>query len=190
VLEQVPNPQVVRFGTFEVDLRLGKLRKNGIRLKLTGQPFQILVILLEHPGDLVTRDQLQRRLWPSDTFVDFDRGLNAAINRVREALGDSAENPRFVETLPRRGYRFIAPLVDSRPARATLPAAESNVSPAQTGTSPGALPVSEAGERKPVSGRLKLLLGGASIIGSLGCGCCGRVVQAAVDVAMNGTSRL
>ena len=153
MLEQVPNPQVVRFGTFEVDLRLGELRKNGIRVKLTGQPFQILVILLEHPGDLVTREQLQRRLWPSDTFVDFDRGLNAAINRVREALGDSAENPRFVETLPRRGYRFIAPLVDSRPARATLPAAESNVSPAQTVTSPGALPASEASERRPVSRR-------------------------------------
>ena len=113
----------MRFGTYEVDLRLGELRKNGIRVKLTGQPFQILVILLEHPGDLVTREQLQRRLWPSDTFVDFDRGLNAAINRVREALGDSAENPRFVETLPRRGYRFIAPLVNSRPATATLPAA-------------------------------------------------------------------
>jgi Tol biopolymer transport system component/DNA-binding winged helix-turn-helix (wHTH) protein len=167
MLEQVPNSQVVRFGTFEVDLRLGELRKNGIRLKLTGQPFQILVILLEHPGDLVTREQLQRRLWPSDTFVDFDRGLNAAINRVREALGDSAENPRFVETLPRRGYRFIAPLVDSTPARATLPAAESNVSPAQTGTRPGALPVSEATERKPVSGRLKLLLGGVSILAVL-----------------------
>jgi len=134
MLEQVPNPQVVRFGTFEVDLRLGELRKNGIRVKLTGQPFQILVILLEHPGDLVTRKQLQHRLWPSDTFVDFDRGLNAAINRVREALGDSAENPRFVETLPRRGYRFIAPLVDSRPVGATLPASESNVSPAQTVT--------------------------------------------------------
>ena len=158
---------MVRFGTFEVDLRLGELRKNGIRLKLTGQPFQILVILLEHPGDLVTREQLQRRLWPSDTFVDFDRGLNAAINRVREALGDSAENPRFVETLPRRGYRFIAPLVDSRPARATLPAAESNVSPAQTVTSPGALPVSGARERRPVSRQFKALLGGLSILAVL-----------------------
>ena len=124
MLELIPNSHVVRFGTFEVDLRQGELRKNGIRVKLTGQPFQILVILLEHPGDLVTREQLQRRLWPSDTFVDFDRGLNAAINRVREALGDSAENPRFVETLPRRGYRFIAPLVDSRPVGATLPASE------------------------------------------------------------------
>src|SRR5499425_1792115 len=127
----VSNPQVVRFGAYEVDLRSGELRKNGRKVKLTGQPFQVLAILLEHAGKLVTREQLQKQLWPSETFVDFDRGLNAAINRVREALGDSAENPRFVETLPRRGYRFIAPLVDSRPARATLPAAESNVSPAQ-----------------------------------------------------------
>ena len=157
----------MRFGTYEVDLRLGELRKNGIRVKLTGQPFQILVILLEHPGDLVTREQLQRRLWPSDTFVDFDRGLNAAINRVREALGDSAENPRFVETLPRRGYRFIAPLVDSRPVRATLPGAESSGSPAQTVTRLGALPVLEASERRPVSRRLKLLLGGGSILAVL-----------------------
>jgi Tol biopolymer transport system component/DNA-binding winged helix-turn-helix (wHTH) protein len=156
---------VVRFGTFEVDLRLGELRKNGIRVKLTGQPFQILVILLEHPGDLVTREQLQRRLWPSDTFVDFDRGLNAAINRVREALGDSAENPRFVETLPRRGYRFIAPLIDSRPASATLPAAESNVSPTQTITGQSALPASEASERRPLSRRL--LLGGVFMLAGL-----------------------
>ena len=155
----------MRFGTYEVDLRLGELRKNGIRVKLTGQPFQILVILLEHPGDLVTREQLQRRLWPSDTFVDFDRGLNAAINRVREALGDSAENPRFVETLPRRGYRFIAPLIDSRPISATLPAAESNVSPAQTITGQGALPASEASERRPLSRRL--LIGGVFMLAVL-----------------------
>jgi Tol biopolymer transport system component/DNA-binding winged helix-turn-helix (wHTH) protein len=123
VLEPVPNSQVVRFGRFEVDLRLGELRKNGIRVKLTGQPFQILVILLEHSGDLVTREQLQQRLWSSDTFVDFDRGLNAAINRVREALGDSAENPRFVETLPRRGYRFIGKLESPVPS-VKEPAAE------------------------------------------------------------------
>jgi len=155
----------MRFGTYEVDLRLGELRKNGIRVKLTGQPFQILVILLEHPGDLVTREQLQRRLWPSDTFVDFDRGLNAAINRVREALGDSAENPRFVETLPRRGYRFIAPLIDSGPTSATLPAAESNVSPTQTITGQGALPASKASERRPLSRRL--LLGGVFMLAGL-----------------------
>ena len=155
----------MRFGTYEVDLRLGELRKNGIRVKLTGQPFQILVILLEHPGDLVTREQLQRRLWPSDTFVDFDRGLNAAINRVREALGDSAENPRFVETLPRRGYRFIAPLIDSTTISATLPAAESTVSPAQTITGHGALPASEASERRPLSRRL--LIGGVFMLAAL-----------------------
>ena len=119
--EPVLNSQSVRFGTFEVDLRLGELRKNGTRVKLTGQPFQILVILLEHPGDLVTREQLQGRLWPSDTFVDFDRGLNAAINRMREALGDSADNPHFVETLPRRGYRFIAPIVDPGTPRTAQP---------------------------------------------------------------------
>ena len=156
----------MRFGTYEVDLRLGELRKNGKRVKLTGQPFQILVILLEHPGDLVTREQLQQRLWPSDTFVDFDSGLNAAINRVREALGDSAENPRFVETLPRRGYRFIAPIkIDSRPTSATLPAAESNVSPTQTITGQGALPASEASERRPLSRRL--LIGGVFMLAVL-----------------------
>ena len=156
----------MRFGTYEVDLRLGELRKNGKRVKLTGQPFQILVILLEHPGDLVTREQLQQRLWTSDTFVDFDSGLNAAINRVREALGDSAENPRFVETLPRRGYRFIAPIkIDSRPTSATLPAAESNVSPSQTITGQGALPASEASERRPVSRRL--LIGGVFMLAVL-----------------------
>ena len=155
MLEPVPNSQVVRFGTYEVDLRLGELRKNGIRVKLTGQPFQILAILLEHPGDLITREQLQRRLWPSDTFVDFDRGLNAAINRVREALGDSAENPRFVETIPRRGYRFIAPLVDCRPLSATLSSGESNPSGAQNLKNRPALSVSR---------RFKILLGAVSIL--------------------------
>lgn len=149
---------------FELDLRLGELRKNGLRVKLAGQPFQILAILLEHPGDLVTREQLQNRLWPSDTFVDFDRGLNAAINRVREALGDSAENPRFVETLPRRGYRFIAPLLDSAPSRTTLATAESNVRSAQTVTRPSTLPVSGVPDRSPVSRPLKQLLGGISIV--------------------------
>src|SRR5437868_6199831 len=104
--------QVVRFGTFEVDLEAGELRKAGLKLKFSGQPFQVLAILLEQPGAIVTREQLQKRLWP-DTFVDVDHNLNSAINRIREALGDSPESPRFVETLPRRGYRFIAP-VESR----------------------------------------------------------------------------
>ena len=108
--------QVVRFATFEVDLRAGELRKNGLRLKFSGQPLQVLVILLERPGEVVTREELQKRLWP-DTFVDVDHNLNAAINKIRETLGDSAENPRFVETLARRGYRFIAPVEGEEPSR-------------------------------------------------------------------------
>jgi DNA-binding winged helix-turn-helix (wHTH) protein len=103
----IPSPGLVRFGTFEVDLRAGELRKAGVKLRLTGQPFQVLAILLETPGKLVSREELQKRLWP-DTFVDVDHNLNTAINRIREVLGDSAESPRFVETLPRRGYRFVA----------------------------------------------------------------------------------
>jgi DNA-binding winged helix-turn-helix (wHTH) protein len=107
--DQVGTSQVIRFATFEVDLQAQELRKAGLRLKLSGQPFQVLAILLEQPGVVVTREQLQKRLWP-DTFVDVDHNLNTAINKIREALGDSSENPRFVETLPRRGYRFIAPI--------------------------------------------------------------------------------
>ena len=101
--------RLVRFGVFEVDLRSGELRKAGAKLKISGQPFQVLAILLENPGEIVTREDLLQRLWP-DTFVDGDHNLNTAINKIREVLGDSAENPRFVETLPRRGYRFIAPV--------------------------------------------------------------------------------
>ena len=101
--------RLVRFGDFEVDLRSGELRKAGVKLKFGGQPFQVLTILLEQPGDVVTREELQKRLWP-DTFVDVDHNLNTAINKIREVLGDSAERPRFVETLPRRGYRFIGEL--------------------------------------------------------------------------------
>jgi TolB-like protein/DNA-binding winged helix-turn-helix (wHTH) protein/Flp pilus assembly protein TadD len=97
-----------RFGVFELDLRAGELRKRGLRIRLQEQPFQVLAMLLEHPGEVVTREELQRRLWPADTFVDFDHGLNKAINKIREALGDSAESPRFVETVARRGYRFLA----------------------------------------------------------------------------------
>jgi len=100
----------VRFGVYEFDLRSGELRKHGIRIKLQEQPCQILAILLEHRGEMVAREELQRRLWPSDTFVDFDHSLNTAVMRLREALNDSSENPRFIETLPRRGYRFVAPV--------------------------------------------------------------------------------
>ncbi len=110
----VATPHVVRFGIFEVDLRTEELRKGGMKLKLSGQPFQVLAILLEHPGEVVTREELQQRLWP-DTFVDAERGLNTAINKIREVLGDSAESPRFVETLPRKGYRFVGQ-VNATPA--------------------------------------------------------------------------
>src|SRR5437773_4050455 len=106
--ENSSSPGVVRFGAFELDLRAGELHKNGLKIKLQEQPFQVLAMLLRHPGEVVTREELQKTVWPADTFVDFDRGLNKTINKIREALGDSADNPRFVETLPRRGYRFIA----------------------------------------------------------------------------------
>ena len=97
-----------RFGPFEVDLHTHELWKFGTRLKLVGQPFEILAVLLSQPGELVTREELRTRLWPADTFVDFNHGLNAAVNKLREALSDSADAPRYVETLPRRGYRFMA----------------------------------------------------------------------------------
>ena len=102
-------PTLVRFGVFEVDLRAGELRRNGSKVKLQEQPFQVLAMLLERPGEVVTREEIQQRLWPSDTFVDFEHSINAAVKRLREALDDSADNPRFIETLHRRGYRFIAP---------------------------------------------------------------------------------
>jgi DNA-binding winged helix-turn-helix (wHTH) protein/tetratricopeptide (TPR) repeat protein len=102
------SPAILRFGVFEVDVRAGEVRKQGVRIKLQEQPFQVLKMLLERPGVVVTREDLRSRLWQADTFVDFDNGLNTSINKLREALGDSAERPRFIETLPRRGYRFIA----------------------------------------------------------------------------------
>jgi TolB-like protein/DNA-binding winged helix-turn-helix (wHTH) protein len=109
----------LRFGVFELDLRAGELRKRGLQVRLQAQPFCVLAMLLEHAGEVVTREDLQKKLWPADTFVDFDHGLNKAINKIREALGDSAESPRFVETLTRRGYRFLAEVkvADADPVR-------------------------------------------------------------------------
>ena len=115
--------QRYRFGAFEVDLRAGEIRKSGIRLRLTGQPVQVLEVLLFRAGEVVTRDELQRRLWSSDTFVDFEHNLNSAVKRLRAALNDSADAPRFIETVPRVGYRFIAPLLDE-PAVAVTQAPE------------------------------------------------------------------
>ena len=109
-MESPERNRKARFGAFEADLRSGELRKHGIRLKLQDQPFQVLELLLEHPGDVVTREELRQKLWPGDTFVDFDTGLNSAVKKLRDVLGDSTEEPRYIETVPRHGYRFIAPV--------------------------------------------------------------------------------
>jgi TolB-like protein/DNA-binding winged helix-turn-helix (wHTH) protein/Flp pilus assembly protein TadD len=118
-------------GIFELDLRAGELRKHGLRVPLQEQPFQVLAMLLEHPSEVVTREELQKKLWPADTFVDFDHGLNKAISKIREALGDSAERPRFVETVARRGYRFLAEVkpADAAPVRSPELATEPRLEP-------------------------------------------------------------
>lgn len=113
-----------RFGPFELDVRAGELRKHGIRIKLREQPIRILVMLLDHPGEVVLRDEIRLRLWPNNTVVEFDHGINAAIQKLRDALGESADNPRYVETVARRGYRFLGEVerVDEpapEPAKAT-----------------------------------------------------------------------
>jgi len=112
--------RIARFGVFELDLAAGELRKNGAKLRLQEQPFQVLALLLEHAGEVVTREELRQKLWPADTFVDFDHSLNTAINKLRETLGDSASGPRYIETLARRGYRFIAPVQNSTAATRSM----------------------------------------------------------------------
>jgi TolB-like protein/DNA-binding winged helix-turn-helix (wHTH) protein len=135
--------KIVRCGVFEIDLKAFELRKHGLRLKLAEQPFQILAILLEQPGEVITRDELRERLWPGDTFVDFDHGLNNAVMRLREALGDSPDKPRFIETLPRRGYRFIAPVKEIHSAPKIIPGGDPQGPPAavlQTPDAPAPIP--------------------------------------------------
>ncbi len=111
VRDRLPPPNgLIRFANFEVDVPAGELRKNGVKIKLHTQPFEVLTALLLRHGQVVTREELQQKLWAQDTFVDFEQGLNKAINKLRDALGDDADNPQFVETLPRRGYRFVAPV--------------------------------------------------------------------------------
>jgi TolB-like protein/DNA-binding winged helix-turn-helix (wHTH) protein/Flp pilus assembly protein TadD len=136
----------LRFGVFEVDFNAGELRKNGLRVRLQQQPFQVLAMLLERPGEVVGREELQKRLWPADTFVDFDHGLNKAINKIRHALGDSAESPRFVETIARRGYRFLAEVkvVDVAP----VPGPE---------LPPPPHPAAEARERQDLASKLPMV---------------------------------
>jgi TolB-like protein/DNA-binding winged helix-turn-helix (wHTH) protein/tetratricopeptide (TPR) repeat protein len=148
-----------RFGLFEVDSRTGELRKQGRPLKVRGRPFDILVLLLARGGDVITRDELRLQLWQADTFVDFDHGLNSAINRLREALGDSAENPRFIETLPRRGYRFIAPIevpLPSAPSVAPTPAP--SILPPRPPAAPVPEPPPSAGQPLSSPSRAVLLL--------------------------------
>src|SRR5580658_7841941 len=121
---------LLRFGVFELNLSAGELRKHGVRVQLQAQPFQVLVMLLDHQGEVVTREDIQKKVWQGDTFVDFDHGLNKAINKIREALGDSAQNPRFVETVARRGYRFLAEVrvAEGTPFGSAEPAATANPS--------------------------------------------------------------
>jgi TolB-like protein/DNA-binding winged helix-turn-helix (wHTH) protein/Flp pilus assembly protein TadD len=155
----------LRFGVFELDLRAGELRKHGLRVRLQEQPFQVLAMLLERHGEVVTREELQKKLWPADTFVDFDHGLNKAINKVREALSDSAENPRFIETVARRGYRFLAEVqvADAGPVRrsehAAQPPAEREVSDRPALAAKVAIPKRvEASRAWMVSGFVLILL--------------------------------
>src|SRR5579862_3201973 len=122
-------PASFRFGPFEVDSKSGELRKQGVRIKLQEQPLQILQMLLEHPGQVVTREELCQRLWPADTFVDFDHGVYNAVKRLREALGDVADTPRFIETIPKRGYRFIGSATVGEQLAVATPAADVDVSP-------------------------------------------------------------
>jgi cholera toxin transcriptional activator len=124
-----------RFGVFEADAGTGELRRKGVRVKLHAQPFQLLLLLLEQPGAMLTRDQICRELWPDNTFVDYEHGVNSAVNRLREALGDKASNPRFVETLARRGYRFVAPVerLDPVAAAVVAPAAQQPAEEARAG---------------------------------------------------------
>jgi serine/threonine protein kinase/DNA-binding winged helix-turn-helix (wHTH) protein/Tol biopolymer transport system component len=130
---KIPAPRMIRFSPFELDVRSGELRKHGIRVRLHDQPFRILLLLLDRPGEVVLREELRRMLWPNNTVVEFDHSINAAIQRLRDALGDSADNPRYVETLARRGYRFIGTLdpaeMEARPPLLTPPAEAGNVEP-------------------------------------------------------------
>jgi DNA-binding winged helix-turn-helix (wHTH) protein len=119
--DELPSDGRLCFDAYQVDLRTGELRKHGTKVRLAGRPFQVLALLLERPGELLTRKELQSRLWPSDTFVDFEHGVNAAIQTLRRALCDSHKKPRFIETLPRRGYRFIAAVESVPPDAGTRP---------------------------------------------------------------------
>src|SRR5437016_2660601 len=140
----ISTPNRVRFGPFELDCRAGELRKHDLKIRLQEQPFQILLVLLEQPGEVVLREEIRKRLWPNDTIVEFDHSINAAINRLRGALGDEAAMPRYIETLPRRGYRFLIPVKCVEPA------------------SPPSAPVAAAAE---TGGSVSKAIGAANLLG-------------------------
>jgi TolB-like protein/DNA-binding winged helix-turn-helix (wHTH) protein len=157
------DPKIVRFGVFQVDLRSGELYKAGLKVKLQQQPLQVLTLLLEHPNDVVTREELRAKLWPTDTFVDFEHSLNTAVRKLRDALGDGAENPIFIETIPRKGYRFIAPL--EVPASAGLGGLPTPARIPPPETPPAATPGVAAGNGKRIT---VLVLGVVMFIGLVG----------------------
>src|SRR5215207_578770 len=157
---------IASFGVFEVDRRSGELRKGGVRVRLAAQPFQVLILLLERAGEVVTREELQRHVWPADTFVDFDRGLNKAVNRLREALGDTAESPRFIETLPKRGYRFIAPVQNAAATSRAIHdpvSTDAPVTPSADGFADGA-PESPSVETEQLRARPHVWIGGTALL--------------------------
>src|SRR5450432_1026162 len=153
--------RIIRFGSFEVDIEEGRLTKSGIRIRLQEQPFRILVLLLENAGQLVTREKIREELWSNDTFVEFDNALNTTVGKLRAALSDSADNPRFLETVPRRGYRFVAPVT----FLPSLPAPESSAQPITTPTDSGVAPISpevvlrRIGWRRPTVIALLVVIG-------------------------------
>jgi len=158
---------VRRFGTFEINLESEELRKNGMYLRLSGQPFQVLAFLIERAGDVVTREELHSKLWSADTFVDFDHGLNNAVARIREVLDDSPDSPRYVQTIPRRGYRFIAPVTNVHSARIAGSPADSTIAASQTMLGPAALGRRPGSERRFVFTRPMAWLVGAVVIAVL-----------------------
>jgi DNA-binding winged helix-turn-helix (wHTH) protein/tetratricopeptide (TPR) repeat protein len=170
---QGPTSQIIRFGTFELDRVQGTLSKSGLRVRLQGQPLQILTLLLDQAGQVVTRDEIRQKLWSDQTFVEFDDALNTAMGKLRAALGDAAENPRFIETVPRRGYRFIAPVIHSRPAGAKLEpmvAVPPEVQPASGSDESIAEPASAVSASVPRHGRRNWIVGTATIMVVLAAG--------------------
>jgi cholera toxin transcriptional activator len=155
-MAQQSTTRVFRFGPFELNEAAGELRKHGIRIKLHSQPFQVLLMLLERPPELVTREEMRRRLWGDDTIVDFDHGLNTAVNKLREALGDAAAQPRHVETVPGRGYRFIAPVTVAAPAAAPVATAVLESAADYGASAATAVDVASKGEAAAMSPRTLL----------------------------------